>query len=375
MGNALGIQGGRGEPYRDEEPPEDEMSKMFADAQPEDDLDVAPEPVNIDEPTEEDEELPRTQPEPDTSPDEIGEPVVDQEPLVEPGTTEEEVDAAAEEEARLLAGRFAKVEDLEQSYKELQGGFTRIAQDAQAREQREAQLQAALDQQRQEHDQLVQMLTQQMAEQDPEFAERLQRQQEMQRMIDARIPQPDPEDEEAYFEEERKAQEAAQFQQAAAGAITTFFTTHPEIKPLSPEDKKLTDTMALLQRSGVPLALVNPKHIEIAYEASKDERLVAELMMSPGAVNLPDGIDRLKARMGATIPATGEAPPNGAGGTQPQTPQRGPSRKRLEGFVETGSGGAPVDTAPGSQGDEYDKAVDWYQRSYGAKGPLFGSKR
>lgn len=372
-GNALGIQGGRGgEPYADEDTPEDEMAKMFADATPGDELDVPPEPLTQPEPDEEeDEELPQTQPEPPTSPEETGETQA----LVEPGTTEEEVETAAEEEERLLAGRFQKIEDLEGSYKELQGAFTRIAQDAQAREEREAALQAALDQQRAEHDQLVQMLTQQMAEQDPEFAERLQRQQEMQRFLDARLPQPDPEDERLSWEEQQEEQQLQELQRAAAGAITTFFTTHPEIKPGTPEDRKLTDTMTLLQQSGVPLALVNPKHIEIAYEASKDDRLVAELMMSPGAVNLPDGIDRLRARMGATIPATGEAPPNGAGGTQPQSPQRGPVRKRLEGFVETGSGGAPADAAPGSQGDEFDSAREWYEKSYGAKGPLFGSKR
>lgn len=366
--NGLGINAGnRSDPYAgDTVDPADEIESMFADAAPGDVVDVPPEPANVDE---EDVPLPRTEPESDEP--EGGEPQAPPEAgdaLVTEGTTPEELEGEVEEEARLFADRFGKVEDLEKAYKEVQGGFTRMAQDLQRSDTEREQLEAFLTQQQAQLDQLTQAVTSQMAEQDPEFAERLARQTEINRQVNERM---DAEFEDVDPEQEAYEQQMVRDQQIARANIAAFYQ-RSGVAPGSPEDAQIERAMQAMVGAGVPIDLRRAEHLDAVLEASRDENLLFELTLAPNAINVPNGISRLKGRLGATIPTT-ETAPSPEQETQP-APSKGPIRKRVEATVEVPDAGAPVPTAPGSQGDEYDDATRWYEKRYG-KGLLFGSKR
>lgn len=280
--------------------------------------------------------------------------------LVAPGTTEAEVD----EEVDRLAGIYATVPELENGYKELQGGFTRVSQAyRQLQADREADRQA-LEDVEDRYEQLVGLIQQREAENDPEFAERLAQSERLRQEVDARVAPI----EEQYEQQAEQAQNA-QRQQAAAMAIGVFQGRHPEITPNSPEDRQIAAAFRELRTAGVPLDIINVEHMELALEAARNPALKMELSFSPQAVNIPGGIDVLRNRVGATIAATGGTP---TPGTRP--PAQGQAGRRPSAHVERGSGGAPVVTAPGKQPDEFDEAMKWYSDEF-RKGPLFGSGR
>lgn len=287
----------------------------------------------------------------------------DDEPLVTPGTTPQEID----EEAQRLAGIYETVPELEQGYRSLQGAFTRVSQDYRTiQSEREADA-AALADLESRYEQLVDLIQQREAENDPEFAERLAQAEQIRAAVDERlgpITQAETEREQAA----REAAENVQNQQAAQFAVQAFQSRHPEVVPNGPEDRQLAIAFRELRNANVPLDVRNVEHIEIALEAARNPNLKAELMFSPGAVNVPGGIDVLRNRVGATIAATGGTPQ----GTRP--PAQGVAGRRPSAHVEVGSGGAPVVTAPGKQPDEFDDAMQWYEKEF-RKGPLFGSGR
>lgn len=290
-------------------------------------------------------------------------PSEDDEPLVTPGTTPEEID----QEAERLAGIYETVPELEQGYRSLQGAFTRVSQDYRTiQSEREADA-AALADLESRYEQLVDLIQQREAENDPEFAERLAQAEQIRQAVDARLG-PITEAETEREQIAREAAETQQNQQAAAFAVQTFQSRHPEVVPNGPEDRQLAIAFRELRTAGVPLDVRSVEHIEIALEAARNPNLKAELMFSPGAVNVPGGIDVLRNRVGATIAATGGTPQ----GTRP--PAQGVAGRRPSAHVEVGSGGAPVVTAPGKQPDEFDAAMEWYEKEF-RKGPLFGSGR
>ncbi|HET9672663.1 MAG TPA: hypothetical protein VFQ40_07420 [Actinomycetota bacterium] len=286
---------------------------------------------------------------------------VPEEELVEPGTTREEIAEAAQQ----LAGGYDTVEQLSEGYVSLQGAFTRVSQDYRAQQAYlEAQEQQLADTQDQ-LDELIEMLQNREAENDPEFAERLERSRQLREEIDARITPI-----EEHLEQQAQAQPQLNGdQQAAVAAITAFQQRHPDVPPRSPADMAFAQVFRELRASGVPLDIRSGDHLEIAYEALQNPNLKMELMMSPNALNVQGGLDVLRQRAGATVAATGGTPQPG---TRP--PAQGATRRRPSAHVETGTGGAPADTAPGKQPDEFDEAMSWYSEEF-TKGPLYGSGR
>lgn len=302
------------------------------------------------------------EPEPEGTPGGLAAPAPE-EPLVTPGTTPSEI----EQETERLAGIYETVPELENGYRSLQGAFTRVSQDfRRAESDREADRQAMADLEGR-YDELVELIQQREAENDPEFAERLAQAQAVRAAVDERLG-PIEESDRARQEQFAQEQEQYQAQQQAAFAVQAFQSRHPEVVPNGPEDVALAAAFRELRGAGVPLDVRSTDHIEIALEAARNPNLKAELMFSPGAVNVPNGIDVLRQRSGATIAATGGTPQ----GTRP--PAQGVAGRRPSAHVEVGSGGAPVVTAPGKQPDEFTEAMDWYEKEY-RKGPLFGSGR
>ncbi len=354
-GAGLGIR-----PHRDHEDVENEnesdrqLMDMFEDDQPGDqpgELEGSVQPV--------DEER-----EPEGVPGQFVTPAA--EPLATEGTTEEEVEA----EAQRLAGIYETVPELERGYTSLQGAFTRVSQDYRQLESNQAEIENYITQQQQQMDELVALLQAREAEQDPEFAERLARSQEIQQAIAQRLAPI----EEGYAEQQEQQQQQsvmAQAQRQAEVAVASFHVAHPDVAPGSPADRQLADTFRQLRAANVPLDIRNPAHLEIAYEATQNPALAQELMFAPNAVAIPNGMDVLRQRVGATVAASGGTP---TPGTRPPAQGRKAAGTRPAAHVEVGSGGAPVDTAPGKQPDEFDEAMKWYQDEY-ARGPLFGSGR
>jgi hypothetical protein len=350
---------------------DEETMGMFEDEQPDDEVGG-------------EQEVPEDQPpaldEPEVEEDTrqfVEEEEGEEESLVEGEVDEEEVDRLAEEYAGQFADTFRTVGELEDGYKEVRSAFTRVAQEASTHQQRMEELQKLNEEQQGQIDGILEFMQQQMAENDPEFAEELQRRLAMQEELQAQV-QPLQEQ----LEQERVArsqqQQVQQMQAQAAQVVAAFYDDHEDIQPGSPEDNALTRIYAQVDQGlyegtggNVRLDPTNREHLELVYEISQNPQLGAEVLMSPLALKVPGGVARLRERAGATIAAT-EQPPRDNG----QGRSRGPVRRRVEGFVETGTGGAPGAGAPGeAPKDEFDEAWDWYNSTHNQRGPLFGSKR
>lgn len=339
--NALGIRSFDQEP--EEENPEEDLMSMFAD---EETGELEAEPNNDEEP-----EAPPAEP----LPPEEEEPEA-------PAAEEPEQPEA--EQARLYANKYRSPEELERAYLEVTTGFTRVAQEnAQARQAQE-QMQAQLQAQQEQLQQVAEFLQAQMAEQDPEFAEELQRRMEMQQQIDQQVEQRLAPLQQQMQQQDPEAVAAVGQMQAAAA---DFYRRHTEVAQGSAEDVAMTQGIVQMMNAGVPIDLRNPEHLDLALEASQNDALAAELMMAPQALQVQGGVARLRQRAGATIQAS-EASPTDNG-----TRAKAPVRQKVEGFVETGTGGAPQSGAPGRKPDEFDEAWEWYQ-GRSARGPLFGAK-
>lgn len=348
MADALGIQN-YGAP--DDEPDRTDLMAMFRDEEEGD---------TVEEPDQETVAVIDEEPETPLDPNAPVEPdapetALDETPL--DGETEQQT---AE---RLYAGKYRSPEDMEKAYEQITVGFTRQAQENAAYRQAQEQLQSQLAEQGQYISQITQFLQAQMAENDPEFAEQFQQQQAMQQQVAQQIDQRVTPLEQRITTDQQGQQKMAAMQQAAAG----FYQRHTDMVPGSPEDIAMTQGIVEMMNRGVPIDLANPEHLDVALEAARNDRLAAELMLSPQALQIPGGVDVLRQRAGATI-----APPTGAPEGTP--PAKQPARQRVEAFVETGSGGAPAKGAPGRTPDEFDDAwASFQERS--AKGPLFGATR
>lgn len=358
---ALGIiPTGRNDPYETEDSPEDDMLAMFEDEQADDETDAPAEPASL---PDDDDDDPQPPPPPEPDDDETAVPTGG-EALVEGDVTEAEVDA----EVRLLAGRFPDTDEglaaLENSYKEAQGWATRAMQELRAAEERQLDTEEETAQLRAQLEQLTGTVIAQMREADPEFAERLERQQEIQRQIAAAMPA-----EEEYDPEEDAAE---QFRAQAAQNVQSFYQ-RTGIVPQGPEDMRIQRAMNVLLAAGAPIDMRSPAHLDAVHAASVDDNLLYELALAPNAINVPGGVERLRGRIsGGTIPATSGAP-SPEQETQPPATQR-PRRRRVEAHVETPGGGVPPPAAPGQPVDEWDEIEAAYQKRY-SKGPIFGSVR
>lgn len=272
----------------------------------------------------------------------------------------EEIDEAEP----LYAGKFTDVEGLENAYLEVTSGFTRIAQDRKAMQDQMAALQARDAEREQQMQQLVGYLTNQMAESDPEFAEQLQRQQQVEQLVQQRV-QPILQQQEQQMAQQTQAQRDA----AAQLEAQAFYAAHPDVVPQSEADQMVARTFVALANAGVPL-VYDRASLDVAFEASQNPQLALDLMMNPRALEVPGGLDSLRARSGATIAPNAPAP--GENGTR----RRGPVRQRVDTFVEVNSGGAPAPAAPGAEKlDEFQEAWDVFTKEQSSKGPLFGSAR
>lgn len=277
---------------------------------------------------------------------------------------EEEGEGEEEEEEELIEGRFRTQEAADLAYKEIQAGFTRMAQENRQLLER---LQAQDDQIRQ----LTQMQYQQLAENDPELAEQWQAEQQRQ----------------AEIQEAVQAQVAPimanQARDRAQQTVASFYQS-TGIAPGSEADQAVTQSFAQLRQAGVDLDITNPDHLQLALEAAAFPQFGAELMFAPNALKIPGGLDTIRQRSGVTIPdevegspGTQPASPPGDGTrqegspdrTQPK-PRKAERRRVSEAFVESPSGGAPAEAAPGKTPDEFGEAWDYYQNRRN-RGPLF----
>lgn len=341
MPDALGIQNfGRGEP--EEENPEDDLMAMFRDEDAADEVEAPPADLTPLPREDGDEEAP---------------------PAEEPAAEEPET-ATDEEKARLWANKYTSPEDMERAYLEVTTGFTRVAQEnAQIRQQFE-QVQTDAQAQQAQMNEIVGFLQAQMAEQDPDFAAELEQRNRTQQMVDQQVAQRvAPLEQQMQQNDPQAAQAVARMR----GAADDFYRRHSEIVQGSTEDIAMTQGVVQMMNAGVPIDLGNPDHLDLALEAAANPALAAELMMAPQALQVPGGVDVLRGRVGATIQASEASP------TEKGTRAKAPVRQKVEGFVETGSGGAPQSGAPGKKPDEFDEAWDWYQ-GRSARGPLFGAK-
>lgn len=292
---------------------------------------------------------------PDWGPEPVEEP--EQEPVEEPEP------APAEAAAPRLAKKYDTPEELENAYLEVQTGFTRVAQDNARMRAQNQQLQQQIQAQSEQMNQIIQFLQEDAAERDPEFAERLEQERMLQAAIDQRLGPVSEQFQAQQQQQQRQAMIASQQE-----AVKQFYAAHPDVPPQSPADVAVAQSFQQLLAAGVPMNAANPEHFEIAYEAAQNPQFAMELAMAPGALNIQGGVARLRERAGGTI-APQQGPPT-QGGTRP----RAPARRKVETFVEVGSGGAPAEAAPGQTLDEFEEAWDWYQEN-GSKGPLFGSGR
>jgi hypothetical protein len=325
-----------------------------------DDEDLAAMFADTDEDTDEGSEAPAPGPRPWEADETPAEP---EEETEEPESSEEE--SEDEEEEHLWAGTFRAPEELENAYGEVRSAFTRVTQEnAQLRGEIQHQ-QAQVAETQNQIAQIVQFLQADMAERDPDFAEELGRRLEIDNAVQQRV-QPIQQQMEA----QQVAQRQAQFDQAVQRSAAAFYAKHTEITPGSPDDVMLTQTVMDLVTAGVPVDITNPEHLEIGIAAMSNPQLAAQLKASAGQLNTANilpFVARLAPNGSATIQPAQEPPPSG------QAP-KGPARRRMEGFVETRSGGAPMDGAPGEQPrDEFDEAWDYWQQAKD-KGPLFGAK-
>lgn len=277
----------------------------------------------------------------------------------QPEQPEEEDEEEAEEEGpALYAGRYPSLDAFQRGYKEIQGGFTRVVQENKV-------LQSQLEAQRQEFEQLKQLVLQQAMENDPDLAERLQAEEQLTQVIGSAVDEriaPIAQQLTAQQEQEQ----ARAFLAEAEQSIRGFWQDH-EVSQGDETDVAMREAMEILVNAGVPLSPANREHLELVYDALGNQTLLFEIANSrPEIFRVPGGTDFLRQRAGATITPAGSPPQ----GTQPKP--RGAVRRRVEAHVETSSGAPAAPAAP--EKDEFDEAMEWYQSRF-SKGPLFGSRR
>lgn len=225
----------------------------------------------------------------------------------------------------------------EKAYKQLQSAWTRDRQALQELEQRTSQ-----------HEQLFEalapLLRQQLSDADPNFAQQIEQQAQLQPMLDQAM---------APYKE---AFEQQQQQMEAERLVGEFRAKHPDVAPGTQEDQALASTASELK-----LRVQNPDSLEIAYEAWKNPALKYVLKANPVLIDTDEGIAyaRLQAQQLVGSPAQGT----------PNQPTQHPASARA--FVET-QPGTPARAAPGTAAhDEFDEAFDSWAKE--RQSPLMGT--
>ena len=283
--------------------------------------------------------------------EEDGATVIEYEPRhAAPEPTPEE--AAAEEFERILfAGReFESVEDAERSYQEMQSWATRAMNDARAQSEAYGQIQAQVAQQQQTLQAILPFISQQLLAENPELAEQLQRQQEIERIVSERVNQqvaPIQQQTAAALEEQqRRAQYDAN--------VDAFYATHPEVEEGSELDRKVGAAFVELRRT-TGLNMAHPDALSVALECVQNPKLLTIYRLNPTYLDTVEG--RQYAKQQAGTPEIQAAIQNG----QQRRVQQGEAQRRAA-FVEHGGSGIPAG-APGQQpkGDEFDEALNLWK--------------
>ena len=258
------------------------------------------------------------------------------------------------EEMVTFLGRRQTLAQAEEQFRQIQRGFTDLAQ---SRQQVEAELEA----QRGELEQVRQFLLQKAAEEDPELAARLEADAAMQRTVDERVRQ----QVEPLLQPIQQREAIQQVVQQAQGAVVDFYQRNG-IQQGDERDNATLEVFKQIAQAGHDIDMTNPMHLDYALAVAEGRQappvgVIVPQLVTSGAGPAPGG--------GATVPTAPAAPGNGA----PAAP-KAPVRRRVEAHVETGGSGAPASAAPGAPKDEFDEAFDWYTGRK-ARGPLFGSPR
>lgn len=283
--------------------------------------------------------------------EEDGATVIEYEPRhAAPEPTPEET-AAEEFERILFAGReFESVEDAERSYQEMQSWATRSMNDARAQSEAFGSLQAQVAQQQQTLQSLLPYLSQQLLAENPELAEQLQRQQEIDQLVSQKVQQqvgPIVQQSQAQLEENQRR---AQFDTN----VETFYRSHPEVEEGSDLDRKVGAAFVELRRT-TGLNMAHPEALDVALECVQNPKLITIYRLNPTYLDTPEG--RQYARQMAGAPEIQAAIEKGQ-----QKRQSNGEASRRAAFVEHGGSGIPAGT-PGKQpkGDEFDEALDLWK--------------
>lgn len=313
-------------------------------------------------------------------------PVEETAPAEEPEQAPESPAEASTEEPeeegpRLWANKYETPEDLEHGYNESREMWRRAVEARKAEEQarqeleaQNAQLQAVFKQaipylqQAAQREQLVQKWASEYRDQTGEWPEGYrpptpaQQQQavapeQVNAMIEQRLA----------WERQQMAAQMEQQRRLAdlQNAVDGFYADHPEVKPRSPADNEITDTLQALNEAWDPLGyevdVTDRGSLEVLYEAARRPALAKVLAMRPDYFVSEDGLTLARGEAsileGATITqGTRTVPASQVGSTQGQ---RRP-------FSETATGGeGPQEEAPLTPWEEVKRQ---YRRDHPAPG-------
>lgn len=326
-----------------------------------------------------------TLPEPPAVEEEAAPAVVEEQPVVETPVEEQPLvetpaaETAEEEAARLFAGKYKSIEELEKGYKELRDLQRRTAERAKATEMERAQLAARTQQIQQALQQTIPVVQQALAarQQQPPQPEQnaygldFPEEQQPQPGLDPRMVMPlvDMQVQQRMLEYQNAATQqraaSAEFENANS-ALQEFYSNHAEVEPQGEIDVSIANTIMSINQAwgptGSTLDLTNPDIFEIAYEATKRPALRQVLEISPALIDTDAGLE-LARRQAALLEAdlTPPATPSASSGTL--VSQKKP-------VVERASSGTPPATE-GTQQDEFDAAVLAFRRDRESKGSIF----
>lgn len=267
------------------------------------------------------------------------------------------VEEGEEEADRIeFAGReFTSVEEAERSYAEMRAWASRVINDAREQNTAYGELQSQVAQQQQTLEAILPFLSQQMLAENPELAEQLARQAEIEKLVTQRV-----EERVGPIEQQTAAQvEEAQRRQAYDNNVDNFYRSHPEVEEGSDLDKRVGAAFVELRRS-TGLNMAHPQALDVALEVAQNPKLLQIYRLNPTYLDTEEG--RTFARQMAATPEIQAAIDNG----QQRRVARGEAARKAA-FVEHGGSGIPAQT-PGKapKGDEFDEALELWKSERGA---------
>lgn len=282
---------------------------------------------------------------------------------------------AAQEAARVWAGKYQNPEALEKGYRELRDLQRRTAERSKAYEQRvqevEFQARQMEDAVRRATEVVRQMQLQQQQLQVPQQPLFDQYGNQVQAPQPAPPPGLTPDQVEEYVAQqvnERMAYQAQAMQEQqyrqqayaeAKAAQEAFFQAHPDVIKDGSVDEDIANTILALNEAwgnidGSTVNIRDPENLEIAYEAAKRPALRAVLEKNPTFFDDDAGLEMARALA------------NQIDGTQPSTQPVGRMQPRQNTpVVERGSSPAPAQQTPL---DEFDQAVAEYRNATKSRG-------